>query len=91
MQRKVCRGRVFNSKAVGDTCKGQDLFTLSRTHLTEYYNELVIQLKLAEHIYNASITTEIEEEHTKAALDNEAVVIKLLNESILPALEFMVS
>jgi len=91
VQRKVCRGRVFNSKAVGDTCKGQGHSTLSRTHLTEYYNELVIQLKLAEHIYNASIATEIEEEYTKAALDNETVVIKLLNESILPALEFMVS
>jgi len=91
VERKVCRGRIFNSKAVEDTCKGQGHSTLSRTHLIEYYNELVIQLKLAEHIYNTSIATEMEEQYTKAALDNEAVVIKLLNESILPALEFMVS
>ena len=88
---KVCRGRVFNSKAVAEACKGQGHFTLSPTHLTEYYNEFVIQLKLAEYNYNETISMEIKENYMTAALNNEEIVIKILNESILPALEFMVS
>ncbi|XP_065906121.1 uncharacterized protein [Dysidea avara] len=89
LERKVCRGRIFNSGAVADACKGRGHSTLSRAYLTEYYNEFVIQLKLAEYNYKASIATEIKENYMTAALDSEAVVIKLLNESILPALEFM--
>ncbi|XP_065906017.1 uncharacterized protein [Dysidea avara] len=89
MERKICRGRIFNGEAVVDTCKGRGHSTLSRAHLIKYYNELVIQLKLAEQNYNVSIAKEIKQNYTKAALDNEAVVIKILNESILPALEFM--
>jgi len=91
VERKVCRGRVFNSKAVGDICKGQGHSTLSRAYLTEYFNELVIQLKLAEYNLNQTIAMEVKESYRKAALDNEAFIIKIMNENILPALEFMVS
>jgi len=53
---------------------------------------LVIQLKLAEYNLNQrSIAREIKENYRKAALDNEAFIIKIMNENILPALEFMVS
>jgi len=91
LERKVCRGRIFNSKAVYDVCEGQSGSVLSLEHLTEYYNELVIQLRLAEYNHNESIEMEVTENFTKAALDDEEAIIKILNESILPALEFMVS
>jgi len=90
LERKVCRGRIFNSKAVSDACTDLD-GSFSRLYLTEYYNELVIQLKLAEYNYNESVNTEIKDNYTEVALENETAIIKMLNESILPALEFMVS
>ena len=74
-----------------DVCEGQSGSILSLEHLTEYYNELVIQLRLAEYNHNESIAIEVTENFTKAALDDEEAIIKILNESILPALEFMVS
>ena len=91
LESKVCRGPIFNSKAVYDVCEGQSGSILSLEHLTEYYNELVIQLRLAEYNHNESIEMEVTENFTKAALDDEEAIIKILNESILPALEFMVS
>ena len=87
----MCRGRIFNIKAVADECKGLDYSALSQVHLAQYYNELVIQLNLAQRNYDVRIAEEILLNYTQAALDNEKDVIKTLNESVLPALEFLVS
>lgn len=54
------------------------------SQLVNFYNELVIQLRLAQHNLN---TTIVKEEY----LSEQLKVIKLLRESILPALETTVS
>ena len=84
----MCRGRVFNVK-VADSCKGPR--TLTYSQLTSYYNELVIQLRLAEHNLNVTIDLEVKEEHLNEAVEVEKRIIKVLNESILPVLEAIVS
>ena len=84
---------MFNVKAAEDSCKdpnGKDI-TLTYSQLTNYYNELVIQLKLAEHNLNVTIDLEVKEEHLNNTLESEKKIIKLLNESILPVLEATVS
>ena len=90
-EQKVCRGRVFNVKAAvaHDSCKNHG--TLTYSQLTSYYNELVIQLRLAEYNLNVTIDLEVKEEHLNKALEAEKIIIKLLNESILPVLEAIVS
>lgn len=64
---------------------------LTYSELTDYYNELVLQLRLAEHNLNESIHLEIDESSKHDALQKQREIIKLLNESILPALQFTVS
>ena len=88
---KVCEDRVFNVKTVKDYCKDPGNTTLTYSQLTNYYNELVIQLRLAEHNLDVAINLEVKEEHLNDALETEKHIIKLLNESILPALEATVS
>ena len=83
LQQQGCRRSVQRPAKIGGTH--------SQTHLTEYYNEFVLQLKLAEYNYNETISMEIKDNYTTEALDNEEIVIKILKESILPALEFMAS
>lgn len=84
---------MFNVKAAENACKS----ILDRgsaptySQLTNYYNELVIQLRLAEHNLNVSIALEVKEDHLSKELERETNIIKILNESILPALEFTVS
>ena len=91
-EEKVCKNGVFNVKAVEDSCKDHSRnFVLTYSQLTSYYNELVIQLRLAEHNLNVTIDLEVKEEHLNKALKIEKRIIKLLNESILPALETTVS
>ena len=76
-------------KTVQDSCK--DPSNLTYSELTNYYNELVIQLRLAEHNLNVTIDLEVKEGYLNNALKREKRIIKLLNESILPALEATVS
>jgi len=59
-------------------------------HLAKYYNELVLQLKLAEMIVNESslIAREVVEAERAEVLDIERNIIRLLNETVLPVLEY---
>ena len=84
----TCRELVFHyipeSKAYNATC-------LKRTQLVSHYNELVIQLKIAEYLVNTSISKEIREDCMAEVEKRERKIIKLLQESILPLLDIAVS
>ena len=91
-EEKEYKGGIVNVKTVEDSCKpDHQNFTLTYSQLTNYYNELVIQLRLAEHNLHVTINLEVKEEHLNDALESEKRIIKLLNESILPVLEATVS
>ena len=64
---------------------------LTYSQLINYYNELVIQLRLAEYILNVTINLEVKQEHWNKTLETEKQIIKLLNETVLPVLESTVS
>ena len=74
-----------------DPCKDTDNTTLTYSQLINYYNELVIQLRLDQYILNVSIALEVKEEKLSYELKREEQIIKLLNESILPAIGTTVS
>ena len=82
---------MFNINAHKDSCTSNSNANLTYSHLINYYNELVIQLRLAQYNLNVSIALEVKEEKLSYALKREEQIIKLLNESILPALETTVS
>ena len=82
---------MFNSNAKKESCKGDSNVNMTYSQLTNFYNELVIQLRLAQYNLNVSIALEVKEEKLSDAMELEAKIIKLLNESILPALETTVS
>ena len=82
---------MFNINAHKDSCKSNSNANLTYSQLTNYYNELVIQLRLAQYNLNVSIALEVKEEKLSYAFRREEQIIKLLNESILPALETTVS
>ena len=63
---------------------------LTSSDLTNYYNEFVLQLKLAEYNFNTAIKKEIKDDITES-LKKQEQIIKLLNESIIPALGSTVS
>ena len=65
--------------------------SLTYSQLTNYYNEFVLQLKLAEHNLEVAIDLEIQESKRSNSIEKERNIIKSLNETILPALEFTVS
>ena len=87
----MCRGRVFNVNAAKESCKDIEYPKLTYSQLANYYNELVVQLRLAEYNLNVTIALEVKEEHLSEAIKSEKRIIKLLNESIFPALETTVS
>ena len=70
---------------------GYNATCLKRTQLISYYNELVIQLKIAEHLVNTRICKEIREDYRAKVEKQERSIIKLLQESILPLLDTAVS
>ena len=72
-------------------CKNCSTSNLTYSELVNYYNELVLQLKLAEHNYHAAINVEIEKDYKDESFKREEKIIRLLNETILPALAFTVS
>ena len=86
LQRKACLGLTFTDK-----CKDSRSSNLTYSELSNYYNKLVMQLKLAEYNFNTAINVEIKDESKSESLKKQKQIIKLLNESILPALEFTVS
>ena len=63
---------------------------LTYSQLTDYYNEFVLQLKLAEHNLEVAIDMEIKESKRSESMEMERNIIRSLNESILPALEYTV-
>ena len=65
-------------------------FNLTYSQLTNYYNEFVLQLKLAEHNLEVAIDMEIKESKRSESMEMERNIIRSLNESILPALEYTV-
>jgi len=67
-----------------------DVTTLKYGDLVKYYNELVVQLNLAKMIVNDSslIAREVVEAERAEVLDIERNIIQLLNETVLPVLEF---
>ena len=89
LERKVCMGRIFTSNHVG--CDDESNHNLTYAQLTEYYNELVLQLHLAKHNFKVAVNVEIKEVDRNKSLKTESNIIRLLNESILPALEYTVS
>ena len=64
---------------------------LKRTKLINYYNELVIQLRIAERLINTSITREIREEKRNEVKGREEEIVELLRGRILPLLSIAVS
>lgn len=80
-------GQVFAQNSV--TCEYHDYLTY--LELTHYYNELVLQLSLAEHDLKVAINSEVKQINRSEALEKQREIIELLNESILPALKFTVS
>jgi len=67
-----------------------EMATLTYGHLAKYYNEFVVQLKLAEMVVNDSslIAREVVEAERAEVLDIERNIIKLLNETVLPVLQY---
>ena len=72
-------------------CKDSRSSNLTYSELSNYYNKLVLQLKLAEYNFNTAIDVEIKDNYRNESLKKQKQIIRLLNESILPALEFTVS
>ena len=79
-------GVVFTHNYTKDS-----ISNLTYSQLTDYYNEFVLQLKLAEHNIEVAIDLEIKESRRSESMEMERNIIRSLNESILPTLEFMVS
>ena len=63
----------------------------NRSQLVNYYNELIIQLRIAEHLMSTSITREIREDNRTYVENQERKIIELLRGNILPLLHFSVS
>ena len=90
MKFKVCKGMLFieppvcSSESIATTC-------LKRHHLVNFYNELVIQLRIAERLINTSIIKEIKEDKRTEVENIESNIIELLRGSILPLLHIAVS
>jgi len=64
---------------------------LKRTELVSYYNELVLQLRIAEHLVNTSLSREINETYRIIAEKRQRKIIELLHKNILPLLDIVVS
>ena len=87
MKYKVCKELIFR-----DAPKCHKATTsLKRSQLVDYYNELVIQLRIAENFINTSISREIQESKRAQVEEAQRKVIKLLRENILPLITVVVS
>ncbi|XP_065906060.1 uncharacterized protein [Dysidea avara] len=89
-KRKVCRGRVFYGMTGTEEKKCREMTPLTYGQLVKYYNELVVQLQLAKTIVNDSslIPREVIEAEQTEVLEAERGIIQLLNETVLPVLEY---
>lgn len=86
-------GRIFQGVFSHNVKCENDKATSNLTYsqLTNYYNVLVLHLKLAEHNLNSAIYLEVKDKNKTESLKREEKIVKLLNESVLPALELTVS
>ena len=84
---KVCRELIFSKVT---NCQ-KVTTSLKRSQLVNYYNELVIQLRIAENFTNTTISREIQESHRTEVENRQRKVIELLRENILPLLDVVVS
>jgi len=75
---------------LGATVCANTTTCLKRSELVSYYNELVLQLRIAEHLVNTSLSREINETYRIIA-ERRQRKIKLLHENILPLLDIVVS
>ena len=89
MKFKVCKGMLLFIEP--PVCLSESTTCLKRSHLVNYYNELVIQLRIAEHLINTSIIKEIKEDKRTEVKNKEGKIIELLRGSILPLLHIAVS
>ena len=89
MKFKVCRGITLFIEP--PMCSNNATTCLKHSQLVNYYNELVIQMRIAERLLNTSITTEIREEKRNEVEKNETKIIELLRGNILPLLNTAVS
>ena len=83
-EQKNCQRRIF-IRNEGEKSN------LTYSALTDYYNEFVLQLKLAEYNLEVAIDLEITETSTTKSLEKQDNIIKVLKERILPALHYTVS
>ena len=88
MKFKVCKGMLFIEPPV---CSSESTTCLKRSHLINYYNELVIQLRIAERLINTTIIKEIKEDKRTEVENKESKIIELLRGNILPLLHIAVS
>ena len=65
--------------------------SLKRSQLVNYYNELVMHLRIVESITNTTISREIQESSRTYVEDKQRKVIELLRKSILPLMDVVVS
>ena len=73
-----------------DTICQQATTCLKRSQLVDYYNKLVIQLRIAETLVNTSVSREIQENWRTRVEKRQRKVIELLRENILPLMDVVV-
>ena len=88
-ERRACRGLVFNEISTETIC--ENVINLTRSELTSYYNELVLQLKISQSFLINNIEKEIQAEYRMDVEETMKQIINLLDKNILPALEVSVS
>ena len=81
---------MFHEVPNNTVCQ-QPATCLKRSQLVNYYNELVIQLRIAEILINTSISREIQESNRTEVEKRQRKVIELLCENILPLMDVVVS
>jgi len=80
---------VFNEVFTETVC--ENVINLTRSELTNYYNELVLQLKISQSFLINNIAKEIQVEYRMDVEETLKQIINLLDRNILPRLELSVS
>ena len=87
----MCREVWFHEVSNYTVVCQQAATCLKRSQLVFYYNELVIQLRIAETLINTSISREIQERWRTQVENRQRKIIKILRENILPLMDVVVS
>ena len=79
----MCKGVIFHKQSTVDP-KCKEAATVKRSQLVNYYNELVIHLRIAEHLVNtSSVSSEIQESNRAQAEKTQKIVIELLRKQMV--------